>query len=231
MKRKLNYFGKGFILVLTFICLECSLVWAQTARKDDSIPLPSEESFKLIDGIVNDAGITSERKFADVREEETVLIYNADGSVWYEFSPHINNPLHYRKNPKSEFKPFCYGDWFRIKGISKNWYEVVINEETEETKYILISDPITNYVPFEYYILKNGAIGYDKEKNPIRETPDGKVLKVLYDDGTAFPQKIEGDWLCVMADRERNCKGWIRWKKERKLLIGFSLNERIVPEQ
>ena len=56
-------------------------------------------------------------------EPDTVCIYNADGSLWYEFSDFPTHSLFYKKQPNPDFKPFeieiSVWTGLRLKAASK----------------------------------------------------------------------------------------------------------------
>jgi hypothetical protein len=134
---------------------------------------------------------------------------------------------------------FVLSDWngaglnvpSRLNGEDSKYYEVIVNEETLLTKYVRKSDSWYRVVTWQDHILDTFAIDFDKSKNPIRETPDGKIkemgaLKVARFAARSF----DGDWLKVEWDVSgsehhddlRKDSGWIRWRESNRLLIGWS---------
>ena len=223
----------SLISILVLLLLASVNVWAQ--NQQGKIPAPSDEEFQAADGII--VQLTQLPKYYELSGLDIIRIYNADKTIWYEFSFAENSPVHFLKNKKPEFQPFIpfkrYGLKIRLKTESKNWYEVVVNEETQETKYTWKGDPVLGYRSFEHYIMMSSWISFNTEKNPLRETIEGKTVNVDYpmDQESYKVRQFEGDWMLVEAVRTPNAKGWIRWRKERKILIGYTLNNGIVPEQ
>jgi hypothetical protein len=129
---------------------------------------PSEEIFEPADALIGDSLITGTK--ISRSPTETIKIYNADGSIWYEFSYNEKSQLYYFNHQNSDLKPYysmrTRPDLFRIKAVSANWYEVVVNEETQMTKYLSGNDPVLGLDSFENYILQSVHITFDKEKNP-----------------------------------------------------------------
>jgi hypothetical protein len=196
---------------------------AQTTP-DSPTPPKQEEIFKPAYGLVTSSPSATKRTIYDISENETMKIYNADGSMWYEFSFYEKSPLYYKKNSKSDFKPFApqaYGHlYLRLQAISSKRYEVVVNEETQETKYMLIKDPILGRESIEQIILRGGRVTFDKESNPLRESPDGQIKQNIEvtDEIRFIPNQIDGDWLEVRIPRSAE-RGWIRWRKDNDILI------------
>lgn len=201
---------------------------AQTTP-DNITPPKQEEIFKPAYGLVTSSPSATKRTIYDLSENETIKIYNADGSMWYEFSFFEKSPLYYKKNSKSDFKPFVplkdFVFYLRLRAISNKRYEVVVNEETQETKYMLINDPILGRESFEQIILRGGRVTFDEESNPLRESPDGQIKQNIEvsDEIRFIPNQIDGDWLEVRIPRSTE-RGWIRWRKGNEILIGYSLN-------
>ncbi|MDQ3799933.1 MAG: hypothetical protein M3384_10805 [Acidobacteriota bacterium] len=246
--------GKRILLLLSgCLCLisiniQAQTTNAQTSDAENKIPAPSEEQFKPADGIIlhahqippirkSNSGIDSTykltRRAIDTSEQDTVRLYDADASLWYEFSVYKSNPLYFVNNRKPEVKPFqpLWMVMFRLKAVSRHWYEVIINEETQETKYTLISDPVLGRSDLERYIINSGSITFDKEKNPLREAPGGKVKEVQYQERDRyFTQRIYNDWVLVHTEKTGE-SGWIRWKKDRDILVGYMLNNHELPKQ
>ena len=220
-------------LILVLLLLASLNIWAQTQQVE--IPAPSDEEFQSADGVI--VQLTQRPKNYELTGLDIIRIYNNDKTIWYAFSYAENSPVHFLKNEKAEFQPFIpfkrYGLKIRLKAESKNWYEVVVNEETQETKYTWKDDPVLGYKSLEGYIMMSSWIIFNTEKNPIREKPDGKIVKVEYPihEESYKVRRFEGDWMLVEAMRTPNAIGWIRWRKDRKILIGYTLNNGIVPEQ
>jgi len=142
--------------------------------------------------------------------------------------------LYYKNNSKQEFKPFTPLDVLRIairrKAVSQNWYEVFINEESKETKYIWIGDSFLQRDEWEKYIRFSPYVLIDSEKNPLWETQDGQVKTVQISKGDWFiPKLIDGDWLRVQRKPSKgDDSGWIRWRKDNEIVIGFELNNWVI---
>jgi hypothetical protein len=225
---------KKFLLLLFFLILSLGINnRAQDSKEKDTVSLPSDEVFKPFEGVIGGGPKYTKKKLAEVSDQDTIRIYNSDGSLWYEFSTYENSPLYFQNNIKEDFKPYRspqehFSGWdLRVKAISENWYEVVVNEVTSAIKYIPISDKMTGYLSLQHFILDYGYITFDAEKNPLRETPDGKIIKIELNEGRFYPKQIKDDWVYVV---NKNYIGWVRWKRDREILVGYILNARIVPQ-
>ena len=226
------------VLLLISICLCLStIIHAQTTNtqatnNDNKIPAPSEEEFKPADGIITLAPPVVRQNITTF-DKDVVRFYNNDASIWYEFSNEQSHPLFMANTRKpSELKLFnpLWLVIFRLKAVSEHWYEVVINEETQETRYTLISNPVLGRVGFDRYLMP-GPIVFDKEKNPFRDAPDGKIKDVVYRDNDQYLiDYIQKEWLLAHSSKTGET-GWIRWKKDRDILIGYMLNDHQVPKQ
>jgi hypothetical protein len=196
---------------------------------------PSQEKFKDDDGLVERATNAGTKRPIDVTGDEIARLYNYDGSLWYEFSYNKRNVWVGESN--DELKPFVNDKVgagfliFRIKASSKNWYEATVNEETGLTKYIYKFDEALGRGAFEKCIKQSISVKIDKEKNPLRESANGEVIKDFQPDelDKYVVQKIEGDWLQVKLTISK-VTGWVRWKENRKILVGYILNDYEVPK-
>ncbi len=196
---------------------------------------PSQEKFKDDDGLVERATNAGTKRPIDVTGDEIARLYNYDGSLWYEFSYNKRNV--WVGEPNDELKPFVNdkvgGGFliFRIKASSKHWYEVTVNEETGLTKYIYKFDEALGRGTFEQSIKQSISVKTDKEKNPLRESLNGEVIKDFQPDefDKYVVQKIDRDWIQVKLSVSKVI-GWVRWREDRKILIGFNLNSHEVPK-
>ncbi len=170
----------------------------------------------------------------------SIPLYDKEGNIWHEFV--FNEDvleLQKDKKPDERFKPYYPYKSFeysnpvvRIKGISDYYYEILINEKTEEPKYIKKSNSFVHYAWFDAYITFSDKISFNSKTNPIRETPNGRILEVVLSDDDQFRPKVwkmKGDWIEIVSVESKKyedseIKGWIRWKQGRKILVGYMLN-------
>ncbi len=124
---------------------------------------------------------------------------------------------------------------FQCSQIKGNWYQIVVNEETNLKYWIKKSNDFV-YVAWEKYILDNfGIFPIDPENNPILIEPDEKSEKTKTQPiNYLIATETHGDWLKVKFDFEfcedekilkenENFEGFIHWKKGTKLLIKYYL--------
>lgn len=226
----------SFLVLFGFFFSAALDIQAQSAENNSPIPLPSEEKFEPLDGLMEQSFRATQQTEVESEANHFITIYNADGSIWYQYSNRGSDEFYFAKQPHPDFKPYDKNNQRllpRVKGKSKHWYEVVVNEETQAVKYMLISDRAAGYVSLEYYVMKYSDIRFNPEKNPVREKPEGSAVKALMNEGDRCrPWEFSGDWVSVYCKgKEDNYGGWLRWKKGRDILIGFILNNRVVPEQ
>ncbi len=221
--------------VTFFMCVVLLVVGFVSAQAQQTeLTSPASEKFYAADGVVARDWIPG-RTYAEDLQFHIIRIYNADKTIWYEFSFEEKSPVYLNKIAQKELKPFepfmLDRFYVRVVAESENWYEVVINEETKETKYTLKSDRSLIYATFKFYFEKSGGfIDFDEEKNPLRETPDGTPLENQNYSSKFYSKKIEGEWIFVVSGVSK-AKGWIRWRKDGKILVGYTLNAHNVPEQ
>ncbi len=160
-----------------------------------------------------------------------VTIYNLDGTPYLKFS------LLSDTNPKfnQSFRPYAINipeDIFVIEVLAEdeNVYKVAIGEGQE--KYIKKIDSSLKYYSFEEFILEYDyfSIKYDHLKNPIYKSLSENDSIISEKQVYGFEIRgieIKDDWLKVsIRDVEsyngEEKTGWLRWKQNEKLLIGFN---------
>ena len=158
--------------------------------------------------------------------QDTVKIYNEDGSLWYKFSYFYDDSDgefdYYNKN----FSPLAFHpDYFllalKVTRIEKNRYEVLVNENTELYKYIKKEDSFLKYESWKDHVLNVYAVDFEAEKNPLRKEPNIQATQIPYiSDNFYQPKRIDGNWLQVIwKEKQDTSSGWIKWKENRQLLI------------
>ena len=115
----------------------------------------------------------------------------------------------------------------QVLTISRNWMEVIVNKQTGQTHWIAAAD--ADFIEWSTFLLSVYSIEItDPGANPLRvkplsyagiiaTSPLGLQLK---------PLAISGDWMMVSTAGFTNRivpTGWIRWRKDDKLLLGYSL--------
>ncbi|MBK8811937.1 MAG: hypothetical protein IPN69_14570 [Acidobacteria bacterium] len=221
---------------LTVVQLGCVLVFLFGTAMGcfgQNTPKPSNCVFEESFGLLTDSTGNGKRFIKDRSETDVYRIYNDDGTLWYAIAIHENNPLYFRKNPKSDFKPIMpvmpSGPSLRLVGESEYWYKVIVNEETKTAKFVLRSDPFYMKENWETAITMGGSVRFDYSVNPLREQPDGRPIKGVPEDLLYVqPYEIKGEWIFVnsrpRSDKQR-FSGWVRWRKGNELLLRFWISD------
>lgn len=157
-------------------------------------------------------------------KNDTVKIYNVDGSLWYKFTYYNQKDM---ELSNKEFIPFAFHpDYFllvlKVTDTIGDNYQVVVNEHNGLKKYVKKNDSTLRFLTWTEHILNNVfAVTFDPNVNPIREMPNNNAREVTFDDTEIYqPYKIQEDWLQIRwGDTSRWNYGWIRWKENEKLLI------------
>lgn len=206
---------------------------------DQAVPLPNNEEFKEADGLVIPWrwSACDEVKAQGCREmvrgefyfdNFTLPIYNSDGSVWYSFGILTEDENSLRKNKKSEFKPL-FIDYtlnidiaLRLVRISDSWYEVEIDEDTREAKYVPRKTVLWDNVLWEYWLVSMGSFPPTESVSLFHDKPNGKVIEDLaYVDIRKHKiLKCDGDWIYVFGVGNGQPQyGWIKWRDGRKIIF------------
>lgn len=128
------------------------------------------------------------------------------------------------------FAPFHekldYGNFIiRVKRLGRDHHEIVINEETGKTAYV--SAWQGNFMTWGEFFLNCHSVEFIDKNQKVFDKPmiksAGRVVSPTY----FRARYIMGAWMEVeiLGDDYNTVKGkgWIRWKKDGKLLITYNL--------
>ncbi|MBI3218790.1 MAG: hypothetical protein HYZ44_04705 [Bacteroidetes bacterium] len=137
-----------------------------------------------------------------------------------------------RNNDANPFNPRLFGDnpdYFRLifdctKSTNK-YYEVVVNQNTNETGLIKRADSLFKFETVIEYVNDWISLGldFDRIENPLRQEPSDNAAIILNDDLKKYKiwraEKIEmkGDWIKIKT--RDNEEGWIRWRLYDQIII------------
>jgi hypothetical protein len=150
-----------------------------------------------------------------------IRFYNEDGSLWYEFTYYYDESDGKFEYANENFRAFAFHiEYFvlalKCVGEDKNRYEVIVNEETGLKKFVRKDDPTLKFETWEDHILKLFAVGFNREENPLREMPEGKVKTIELPKEVFFhPVEIKGEWLsirlsiCRLNKQRRSSRCWL----------------------
>lgn len=242
------------MFILVIFC--CSITgYSQVVIEDDNLLPPAEEKFEEADSLAVPWRESGCQKVAfefnepncevikDFYNAHILTIYNEDGSLWYRFSLNARNSDYFYKNMKQGFSPFSifvkdYGTpnalILRMVGESKHWYKVEINEETRATKFVLKSDPMWAKSNWSYWIYKSTNLIIDSKQTKLHDKPEGKIIDEFseIDFQRVVIKKVEGEWVLVKDFiNEKWYQGWIRWRDDRRILVGCIFNGYKLPTQ
>lgn len=184
------------------------------------------------DNIGNVMGLIAlnERRYG---KEDFIHFFNEDGSLWYKFTYYYDESDGKFEYANDDFRPFAFHiDYFLLAlkcvGKEKGRYEVIVNEETGLRKYVKADDPTLKFQTWEEHLLHVFAINFNREDNPVLESPQGQVKNAALSDKSLFhPVEVKEEWLKVNWDPAykagnkgpQSATGWIRWKKGERLLV------------
>ena len=223
-------------LLMCMVVILLSLGLTVLAQMDsiNTIPRPEDDLFKPeLDLVTYNISRTGQDKFSD-KFSDTIRIYNADGTLWYEFSLSESHPLFYKKHPKPELSPIFPIEkvLYKMVASSNYWYEIEVNSTTKEIKFMKIHDPFIRRLSIKMEIKGSHNIKFDRTTNPLLDEPNGKAK--IFDESKIerfSGVSIQGEWLQVrvnLKDRSDDLAdfGWIRWMKDNDLSIGFDLPDK-----
>jgi len=116
--------------------------------------------------------------------------------------------------------------YFRVQTVTHEFLEVTVNTTNNQTMFVDRLAGKLLYWP-EFFMSVNSVEFPNPENNSIYERPfesAGKMNPVSY--SFMRPLKVKNEWMHVEFigdDYDSIGKGWIRWMKDGKLLITYSL--------
>ncbi len=128
------------------------------------------------------------------------------------------------------FAPFAekldYGVFIlKVKRLGRDYHEIVINEDTGETAYV--SQWQGDFMTWSEFFLNCHSVEFIDINQKVFDHPMIKSAGRIVDPANFRPRYIMGDWMEVeiLASDYSTVKGkgWIRWKKDGKLLINYNL--------
>ncbi|MCG2419030.1 hypothetical protein K8089_08335 [Aequorivita sp. F47161] len=115
--------------------------------------------------------------------------------------------------------------YFNVKSVSREFIEVEVNKKTGQTAYL--NKHIGQLLFWPEFLLSTASIEFLEGKS---QTPKIKPLDYAAEVHTPFlkmkPLQVKDEWIQVVLKNQNFQevdKGWIRWKRDNKLLIKFEL--------
>ncbi len=115
--------------------------------------------------------------------------------------------------------------YFKVKSVGRDFTEVIVNTTKNQTAFVDRNAGKMQYWP-EFLLGVHSVEFPDPSKHKVYARPFdyAGTIKTLY--SFLRPIKIENEWMYVElqgSDFKEVAKGWIRWRKNGKLLITYSL--------
>ena len=164
----------------------------------------------------------------EYKKGDFVRIYNADGTLWYEFTFYYDDSDGKFEFQNSEFLPFSFHpDHFSLAlkcvAEQKDLYEVIVNEETGLRKFVKKEDKTLRFEKWPDHVRKVFSIVPREGSNVIRDSPNGKASSFPPPDAPLHPTEIAGNWIRVTwkdsAKGNQDRSGWLLWRDKNNLLI------------
>lgn len=206
--------------VATFIIY--SIIFVQTRLLSNG----TEPTVKERRNLINEEAISIKETVGFVvmnaSTKKDASIYNKNGSIWKQISFN-DGSIH---PADKEFSPYAFHkDYFllvfRCKRKTGNSYEVVVNEQTKQTKFVKISDGSYKFQTWEQHLVSICCVGFDIKTNRIKSEPNLAGKDLLYDQNEIYvPKSVKGNWLQVTWGGTKSPKtGWIQWRSKDKIII------------
>jgi hypothetical protein len=153
--------------------------------------------------------------------KEPVRIYNRDGSIWQEFKG---------ASASADLKPLVLDAdtgalAMKAAGQDDARYEVIVNEDTGDRKFVKKDDKAFRFETWQRYLLQISAVKFNDGANKVLDLPQGNRKNVLMPMQTTIftPIEVKGEWLRIEWETEAGKglkdSGWIRWRDGDALLV------------
>ncbi|MCH2490815.1 MAG: hypothetical protein MK211_11755 [Flavobacteriales bacterium] len=142
------------------------------------------------------------------------------------YASHIDGVGH----TPQEFDPFVekldYGIFLlRVRRLGRDYTEIYINEESKKTVYVASNQG--SFMTWGQFLLNCHSVEFIDNAQKVFDNPmiksAGRVVSPAY----FRPRYVMGNWMEVeILDDDYNKvtgRGWIRWRKDGKLLVLFNL--------
>ncbi|WP_203296415.1 hypothetical protein [Luteirhabdus pelagi] len=120
-----------------------------------------------------------------------------------------------------------YGEfYFKVFAVGYDFITVEVNTKTQQKVYVDKNAGELLYWP-SFLLQLNTVSMVEEHSQPIRIKPLAHAGTVAQDFKSLRPLTVEGDWLQVALKNEKNqtvATGWLRWRKDQKLLIDYSIS-------
>lgn len=115
--------------------------------------------------------------------------------------------------------------YFKVKSVSRDFIEVVVNATNNQTSFVDIYAGKLLYWP-EFLLSVHSVEFLEPSRQKVYARPFDAAGTIATPYSFFRPIKIENEWMYVeLQDNgfKEVAKGWIRWQKDGKLLITYSL--------
>lgn len=115
--------------------------------------------------------------------------------------------------------------YFRVVSVGRDFAEIIVNEQTQQTAYVNRSAGTILY--WHDFFLNVFSVEFPEGKQqPIRVKPLAHASEITAKYTFLSPVEIQDEWMRVQLVDENvktAGKGWIQWRKGNQLLVEYSL--------
>lgn len=210
--------------IILFFLISISSFGQTKYLKGDGLVSVNLESFPTIELF---------KEITDIEPTQTIKVY--DDKEIKSFNIESLESIR-----KEWFKPIHFHldyfiFYFQCSVIEKDWYQVVVNEQTN-LKYWVKKSSDLEFIQWEKFISGVTAVRpIQADDNPIRQEPkiNSKPTNHQLIDCLS-PVEVQGDWMKVKVEPavcdktfemegQEFVEGFIKWKNDKKLLIHYWL--------
>lgn len=112
----------------------------------------------------------------------------------------------------------------KVITVGRDWIELEVNQSTQQTAWVDASRVDISFWP--QFLLSINSVKPLETMNPVRIKALDHASEVAVDYSMLTPIMVKGEWIKVALvndNYERIAEGWIRWAKDGKWQISYSL--------
>lgn len=108
--------------------------------------------------------------------------------------------------------------------VNRNWVEVVVNRSSGQTAWVFLQD--VEFATWPEFLLQVHSVELLRPEDfppRIKPTDHAEPISNVDRSGFFYPISIKDDWMEVHPDHEIDGHMWIRWRRDGKLLVKYSM--------
>lgn len=152
----------------------------------------------------------------DYSKDSLIIIYSKNNSVWKSFK--YDDFFSDKEIEPYASKPENNLLVFKVLNKENGFYEIVVNETTNNKKYIKMSNRNFKYLTLNEFVLTVAFIDVNPKTNSLYQEPNDKSQQLIYNKNEFYrPVKVSNNWLMIEDSNYQIY--WVKWIDENAKMI------------